>query len=155
MEKNNSSSKRKSRGTRTTLIVIVVVLLAAAGIYFVWPKPEPATATPALQTTKVRTGDLVLTASGAGTVLPSAQVDLAFRMGGILNELNVAVGDSVKRGQVLARLEGSVQAEADFQALFTDAGVAQAELAAVNAQEALDDATNILKYLLGPDAYYW
>jgi HlyD family secretion protein len=108
-----------------------------------------------LQTTKVRTGDLVITASGAGTVLPSAQVDLAFRTGGILNELNVAVGDSVQRGQVLARLEGSVQAEADFKALFTDAGLAQAELAAINAQEALDDATNDLKYLLGANAYYW
>jgi multidrug efflux pump subunit AcrA (membrane-fusion protein) len=48
-----------------------------------------------------------------------------------------------------------VQAEADFQALFTDAGLSQAELAAINAQEALDDATNDLKYLLGSDAYYW
>jgi HlyD family secretion protein len=98
---------------------------------------------------------LVITASGAGTVLPAAQVDLAFRTGGVLTELNAAVGDVVQRGQVLARLEGSVQAEADFQALFTDAGLAQAELAAVNAQEALDDATNDLKYLLGADAYYW
>ncbi|RJP49719.1 MAG: efflux RND transporter periplasmic adaptor subunit [Anaerolineaceae bacterium] len=155
MEKNNSSSKRKSRTTRTTMIVIVVVLLVAAGAYFAWPKAETVEATPALQTTKVRTGDLVITASGAGTVVPSAQVDLAFRTGGILNELNVAVGDTVERGQVLARLEGSVQAEADFQALFTAAGLAQAELAAINAQEALDESTNILKYLLGADAYYW
>ncbi|MFZ5856893.1 MAG: efflux RND transporter periplasmic adaptor subunit [Chloroflexota bacterium] len=155
MEKNSSSTKRKSRNTRTTMIIIVVVLLVAVGGYFAWPKPEPVEATPALQTTKVRTGDLVITASGAGTVLPSAQVDLAFRTGGILNELNVAVGDTVQRGQVLARLEGSVQAEADFDALFTDAGLAQAELAAINAQEALDDATNDLKYLLGANAYYW
>lgn len=155
MEKNSSSTRRKSRNTRTTLIVIVVVLLVAVGGYFAWPKPETVEATPALQTTKVRTGDLVITASGAGTVLPSAQVDLAFRTGGILNELNVAVGDTVQRGQVLARLEGSVQAEADFDALFTDAGLAQAELAAINAQEALDDATNDLKYLMGANAYYW
>ena len=155
MEKNSSSTRRKSRNTRTTLIVIVVVLLVAVGGYFAWPKPETVEATPALQTTKVRTGDLVITASGAGTVLPSAQVDLAFRTGGILSELNVAVGDTVQRGQVLARLEGSVQAEADFDALFTDAGLAQAELAAINAQEALDDATNDLKYLMGANAYYW
>jgi multidrug efflux pump subunit AcrA (membrane-fusion protein) len=155
MEKNNASSRRKSRSARTTMIVIVVVLLVAAGAYFAWPKSETASATPVLQTTKVRTGDLVITASGAGTVLPSAQVDLAFRTGGILTEVNVAVGDAVQYGQTLARLEGSVQAEADFQALFTDAGLAQAELAAVNAQEAFDEATNDLKYLLGANAYYW
>jgi RND family efflux transporter MFP subunit len=155
MEKNNPSSTRKPRNARTTMIVFVVVLLVAAGGYFAWPKPETVEATPALQTTKVRTGDLVITASGAGTVLPAAQVDLAFRTGGVLTELNAAVGDVVQRGQVLARLEGSVQAEADFQALFTDAGLAQAELAAVNAQETFDDATNDLKYLLGADAYYW
>jgi HlyD family secretion protein len=157
MEKNISASpKRKShKSSRTITITAVVVLLVAAGAYFAWPKAEPVAATPALQTTKVRMGDLVITASGAGTVLPAAQVDLAFRTGGILTEVNVAVGDAVQYGQTLARLEGSVQAEADFQALFTDAGLAQAELAAVNAQEALDDATNDLKYLLGADAYYW
>jgi RND family efflux transporter MFP subunit len=157
MEKNTSSApKRKSRNsTRNITIAMVVVLLVAAGAYFAWPTADPAAETPALKTTKVRTGDLVITASGAGTVLPAAQVDLAFRTGGVLTEVNVAVGDTVQRGQVLARLDGNVQAESDFQALFADAGLAQAELAAINAQEALDDATNDLKYLLGADAYYW
>jgi len=137
------------------MLAIVVVLLVAAGAYFAWPQAESVAATPELQTTKVRTGDLTITASGAGTVLPAAQVDLAFRTGGVLTELNATIGDVVQRGEVLARLEGSVQAEADFQSLFTDAGLAQAELAAINTQEALDDATNDLKYLLGADAYYW
>ena len=157
MDKNASSTlKRKPhKSSRTITITAVVVLLVAAGAYFAWPQAESVAATPELQTTKVRTGDLVITASGAGTVLPAAQVDLAFRTSGVLTELNASVGDVVQRGEVLARLEGSVQAEADFQALFTDAGLAQAELAAVNAQEALDDATNDLKYLLGADAYYW
>lgn len=156
MEKNNSSTpKRKSRATKTTMIVALVILLVAAGAYFIWPKPGTVETTEVLQTTKVRTGDLVITASGAGTVLPSAQVDLAFRTGGVVAEVNVAVGDTVQHGQTLARLEGSVQAEVDFQALFTDAGLAQAELSAINAQEAFVDATNDLKYLLGSDANYW
>lgn len=157
MDKNASSTlKRKPRKSgRTITITIVVVLLVAVGAYFAWPQAEPVAATPELQTTKVRTGDLTITASGAGTVLPAAQVDLAFRTSGVLTELNASVGDVVQRGEVLARLEGSVQAEADFQALFTDAGLAQAELSAINAQEALEDATNDLKYLLGADAYYW
>ena len=61
----------------------------------------------------------------------------------------------MKQGDLLARLEDNIQAEADFQALFTSAGVAKSELAAVNAQEALDDAINDLKYLIGSVTYYW
>ncbi|MBI3737566.1 MAG: efflux RND transporter periplasmic adaptor subunit [Chloroflexi bacterium] len=157
MEKNNSSSpKRKSRiSTKAVAITAVVVLLVAAGAYFAWPAAEPVAEMPALQTTKVRTGDLTITASGAGTVLPAAQMDLAFHTGGMLTELNVAVGDVVQRGEVLARLEESVQAEADFQALFSAQGLTQAELAVATAESALEDAILDLKYLLGPDAYYW
>ncbi len=56
---------------------------------------------------------------------------------------------------MLARLEGNIQAEADFQALFTEAGVARAELAVANAQEELDDALQDLKYRIGTVTYYW
>ncbi|MDO9299742.1 MAG: efflux RND transporter periplasmic adaptor subunit, partial [Anaerolineales bacterium] len=59
------------------------------------------------------------------------------------------------QGDVLARMEDNLQAEGDFQALFTPAGVTQVELAAVNAQEALDDAIDNLKYTIGSDTYYW
>lgn len=155
MEKNGSSKKQKSRNLKKITIGILLILLVAAGGYFIWPKPEAVEETPALQTTKVRSGDLVITATGTGTVLPSAQVDLAFRTGGILSEVNVAVGESVQRGQVMARLDGSIQAEADFQGLFTEASLAQGELAVIDAQEALVEADNALKYLLGSDAYRW
>lgn len=157
MEKNNSSSlKRKSRNsTRSIAITIVVMSLITVGAYFAWPKSDAVVAIPALQTAKVRIGDLIITASGAGTVIPSAQVDLAFRTGGTVSELNVAVGDTVQRGQTLARLEESAQANADFLALFSDAGLANAEVAVTNAQDTLDDGILNLKYLLGSDAYYW
>jgi multidrug efflux pump subunit AcrA (membrane-fusion protein) len=108
-----------------------------------------------LQTTKVRTGDLVVTANGAGTIVPAAQVALGFRMSGTVAELNVTTGSAVTSGQVLARLEENIQAEADFQALFTDAGNSQAELAVANAQEALVTASDALKYLLGSSAFSW
>ncbi|MBM3180719.1 MAG: efflux RND transporter periplasmic adaptor subunit [Chloroflexi bacterium] len=148
--------QKTKRFSRKTIFIILIAALAmiAAVVFFA----RPITAeieTPALQTAKVRTGDLVVTASGAGTVLPSEQIDLGFRTSGVLTELNVAVGDSVQTSQALARLEENIQAESDFQALFNAQGIAQAELALVNAQDALVLTENHVMYLIGLDAWYW
>ena len=146
--------QKLSRKTIITTLVVVVAVVAAVA-FFANPAPSEAAETPALQTAKVRTGDLVVTASGAGTVVPSAQLDLGFRTSGVLTELNVAVGDSVQAAQVLARLEENIQAEADFQALFTAEGITEAKLALVYAEEALVTAQNDVIYLIGSDSWYW
>ena len=147
---------QKPKFSRTAIIatLVVVVAIAASIFYFTQPAADE-TAAPALQTAKVRTGDLVVTASGAGTVLPAAQVDLAFRSSGVVTELNAAVGDNVQSQQVLARLEENIQAEADFQALFTAEGIAQAQLVLVSAKDALVEAEGSVVYLIGSDAWYW
>ena len=148
------SSQKFSRNKIIATLVVVLAVVAAV-IFFARPATSEAAEVPALQTAKVRTGDLVVTASGAGTVVPSAQLDLGFRSSGVLTELNVAVGDSVQTAQVLARLEENIQAESDFQALFTTAGLSQAELALVSAQDALVVAEGSVVYLIGSDAWYW
>ncbi len=147
---------QKTKRNKTIFITLFVALAAIVAIvFFARPTSSDAAEEPALQTTKVRMGDLVVTASGAGTVVPSAEIDLNFRSSGVLTELNVALGDSVKASQVLARLEENIQAEADFQALFSAQGIAQAELALVNAQDALVLAENHAIYLVGVEAWYW
>jgi RND family efflux transporter MFP subunit len=149
-------TKRISLSLKTIFISLFVALAAIATIvFFAYPTSSDAAKAPALQTAKVRMGDLVVTASGAGTVVPSAKIDLGFRTSGVLTKLNIALGDSVKTSQVLARLEENIQAEADFQALFSAQGIAQAKLALVNAQDALVLAENHVMYLTGPDAWYW
>ena len=134
---------------------IVLAVIIGGAFYFTQPSAADETAVPALQTAKVRTGDLVITANGAGTVVPAAQVDLGFRSAGVVAELNVKNGDPVVAGQVLARLEDNLQAEADFQALFSAQGLAQAELAVANAESTLEDATNSLIYRVGSVTWYW
>jgi len=146
--------QKLSRKTIFTTLFVALAVIAAI-VFFARPTTTEAAETPALQTAKVRTGDLVVTASGAGTVIPAAQVDLAFRSSGVVTELNVKVGDSVQSQQVLARLEENIQAEADFQSLFTTEGVAQAKLALVAAQDALVVAEGSVVYLIGSDAWYW
>jgi HlyD family secretion protein len=152
MQKN--VSQKFSRKTIFITLFAALALIAAV-VFFARPTTSEAAEVPALQTAKVRTGDLVVTASGAGTVLPAAQVDLAFRSSGVVAELNAAIGDSVQNKQVLARLEENIQAEADFQALFTAEGIAQSQLALVAAQDALVTAQNDVIYLIGSDAWYW
>ena len=86
----------------------VLVLLAVGGVVYLRPRLLPAEATPqaeAVKTATVRRGDLTLVASGNGTLVPSAEVDLGFRTGGTLADMLVEVGDQVKAGDVLARLD--------------------------------------------------
>lgn len=145
----------KFTGKTALLSSLVVLTIVALALTLARPSAETATAEPAVQTAKVRVGDLVITASGAGTVVPAAEVDLSFRSSGVLTELNVSVGDAVTSTEILARLEENLQAESDFQSLFTTSGVAQAELAVFNAVTALDEAENNVIYLVGSDAWYW
>lgn len=114
-----------------------------------------------LQTAKVRTGDLVITASGAGTVMPSAQVDLGFRTSGVVAEVDATLGGQVESGDVLANLDdvGSqldfAQAEANLNWLFSPAGVAEYQIDMADAQDAYEAAVVDLQYYISPDVYYW
>lgn len=156
MSHTKSISARSGKRTWAILSILIVALAGGYAFYTYQYLPSQTTTTETpLQTAKVRTGDLVITASGAGTVIPAAQVDLGFRSGGALSELNVSIGDAVTVDQVLARLEANLQAEADFQALFDEESAAQAELVLANAHTALYNAENAMIYFIGSDAWYW
>ena len=113
-------------------LVALLVIAASGYLYYTQTaQAAQAPAAPALQTAKVRTGDIRITATGAGTLTPAAEIDLAFRTGGTLIDLPVKVGDTVKAGDVIARLDDTA---ARLQ-------VAQAELNLQGAQAKLDDLT--------------
>lgn len=154
--------KKSTSKNRLTLIVISLILVAALAGAFYWYQTTTkaaAAAAPTLQTSKVRTGDLVVSATGAGNLLPAAQASLGFRSSGIVAEVNVAAGQSVKKDDILARLDDAtqqlafVQAEADLKALFDPAGLAAYQIDLANAQKAYDTALTNLQYLLSPDVY--
>ena len=90
------------------IILAIVVLLAGGGAWYYYSQVVPAQALPAeekVQTTRVRRGDLVIYASGTGTLIPATEVDLGFSTGGTLVEVAVEVGDRVEAGDVLARVD--------------------------------------------------
>lgn len=94
--------------TRFWLILLVVVVAAAGGYAYYANRTAAEAAADEerpVQTTTVRQGNITISATGAGTVIPAEQLSLSFNNGGTLAELLVQVGDEVQAGDVLARLD--------------------------------------------------
>jgi HlyD family secretion protein len=133
---------------RSNLVItgIILAVIISASWFFTRTLAADETAAPVLQTAKVRTGDIVLIASGAGTVVPAKEVDLGFKTGGLIAEINVKVGDKVEEGDVLARqVETDIrsqilQAERNLEYLTSPYAIASVEQALIKAQEALQVA---------------
>lgn len=67
-----------------------------------------------------------------GHLKPIRAANLSFQARGIVEQVNVKIGDAVRKGDVLARLSNAAQAEA---------GLAAAKLELLSAQQALDTLT--------------
>ena len=143
---------------RTMWIALVVIAaLAVAGGYAIYSNANTAAAqneaTQDVQTSTVRTGSIIVSATGAGTVIAAQQVDLAFSTSGVVTELLVRVGDQVTAGQELARIDDSAaqqalavaklqlaQAVMQTDATTTQTGVSFDDISVETAQIALDQA---------------
>jgi HlyD family secretion protein len=96
----------RSRGFWIGLALVIV--LGGVGGYLYYNNISTTTAAedePDVQTTVVRRGDITISATGAGTVIPVEELSLSFSANGTLSELLVQVGDEVQAGDVLARLD--------------------------------------------------
>ncbi len=147
---------------RFLLILLALLVILAGGGYYYYDNyytaaQEPET--PGVRTTTVRRGELIVSASGVGAVIPAAEVNLGFRTGGILAELPVQVGSKVEAGDLLGRVEDTdaqiqvTQAEislrqTELQLLQLTEAATPAELAA--AQATLASAQANLENLLAP-----
>jgi RND family efflux transporter MFP subunit len=125
-------------------IFLIVVLLAGAGGYAYYRiRQSQASSTQAstLQTATVRQGDLVLRASGTGTLIAVTESDLVFSTSGQLTGIFVKVGDKVEAGQLLAQLDDSsqqtalAQAKQDLLELTSPAAIAAAQQSVAQYQQ--------------------
>lgn len=92
-------------------ITLRLILAVAAVMAITACKPEEAP-DDEVQARPVRTVEVIekklgKTVTLAGTVESQVQVDLAFRIGGRLEERAIGVGDTVEAGQLIARLDPS------------------------------------------------
>jgi len=105
---------------RKILMVTAVVLCLAAWIYyfnFVF-KPD---------FTEVKRGDMMEKLNVMGKVITSDSVDVEFQENGRVDKINIALGDSVKRGDILASLD-SKELDAELKKAQAQIYVAKAQL---------------------------
>jgi RND family efflux transporter MFP subunit len=144
---------------RTLTIFLVLVVLAGAGgfaYYRMAYLPAQQTEEQILQTATVRRGDLVIYASGTGTLTAVTEASFGFGTNGQVKNLYVKVGEVVEAGQLLAELDNSTeqiqlaQARRDLAELASPYAIATAEQALAEAQLEVESAYSHLAYLISP-----
>lgn len=93
------------------IIWILIGVAVIGGIFWYVKSRAPKTT---YTTADVEKGSLTQTVSVTGKVNPNEQIDLTFKTTGILESINVDVGDSVEKGEVLAKIDkGTLAAQLD------------------------------------------
>jgi len=161
-QKSNRSSKRRFR--RSVIILLFAIVLGGSGYLYLrltgGQTTESATGNP-LQTATATTGNLVLFASGTGTVSPAAESNFGFNTSGQVKEISVNIGDRVDAGQVLAQLDDTdaqielAQAQEAIDKLTSAVAIATAKQTLADARINLADTKKTLDHLISPEVLYW
>lgn len=128
----NSTSTYVSRAAVTTACAL---LAACSG------PPAPVAVVKPVFVTTVTQSSSALTRSFTSVVRARVETDVSFRAGGKIVERLIEVGDTVKAGQALARLDA-----ADYQ-LAARAAADQVRAASVDAQQAASDEARFRRLL--------
>jgi multidrug efflux pump subunit AcrA (membrane-fusion protein) len=120
-----------AKGRRLTWIslTVAVIALAGTGAWYALTRPASSVAPP---TAVVTRRDLSATVTATGTIkaMVGAEVRVGARIPGRVDQLAVQVGDRVKAGQVIARLEQD-DLRASVEKARADLAAAEAKLATV------------------------
>lgn len=114
-------------------LIAALIITGVGGITYAGLREKPPPATE-VQFGKVKKGPITRTVTGAGKVGAATTVKLSSNLSGDLLELPVKVGDTVEKGQVLAKLdrrrfEASVrQASAAWSAAKSEMGTVQVDI---------------------------
>ena len=125
----------------TILSLIALVVILSSALYY-YSSMQTGEQEQTVETSTISTGDIILTATGLGSLVPQDEVSLSFKNEGTVNEVLVELGEQVQGGQVLARLDSGTleleyqQAEANLAALSTPGEIAKANQAMLDAREA-------------------
>jgi HlyD family secretion protein len=138
------------------VILILLVIVAAGFVAFRVNQNNSANTASQFQTAVVERGNLTATIGATGTVRAQQTAVLVWQAAGLVDVVNVKVGDNVPAGYVMAYLEKTslpqsiILAEADLASsqkalnvlVKSDTARAQAVIALRDAQEAYDKAYN-------------
>ncbi|MBL8061961.1 MAG: efflux RND transporter periplasmic adaptor subunit [Anaerolineales bacterium] len=141
--------------------IVILVLAAAGGGYAYYESTQTVSETTsenALQTATATRGDLIIYASGTGTLISKNESDLAFSTTGEVTEVFVKVGDKVEAGTLLAQIDETdaqaayLQANRTYLELTSPSAIATAQQTIADATTSVSDAWSTLAYLISPEA---
>jgi HlyD family secretion protein len=162
---SNGNVKGKARGKsswpkwlRWLVLLVLVAALSGGGYYYylTLQAKKTVSTTTTLQTATARTGNLILQASGSGYLVASSESNISFEIDGKLAELDVALGDKVEKGQLLAKLDDETlqyklqEAQLALLELTSPEAVANARLAVTSAETDVINA----QYALNNQQYW-
>lgn len=102
---------KQNRKKRRIIGIIVAILISGAGVFTYLKMNQPDNDRPSFQVATVEKGDVTETISASGTVQAAKRISLDFSSTGsedeILTTVAVNIGDKVKKGQLLAKVDTS------------------------------------------------
>ncbi|MDD5626123.1 MAG: efflux RND transporter periplasmic adaptor subunit [Patescibacteria group bacterium] len=124
---------KKKITSKQKFIIALIIILIAGGSYFVYKKNKSGATETRYTLTKVEKGTLITSVSGSGQISASNQVDIKAKASGDVVYLGVKLGQEVKNGTTLVKLDSS-----------------DAQINVRNAETALETANLQLEDLLAP-----
>jgi macrolide-specific efflux system membrane fusion protein len=119
---------RRRRGPILLNAALAVALVTGAGFGYAAVNDDgKSSGTPRVRTAAVARGTVLASVSASGTLVSPSDTGVSFGASGKVTAVNVKVGDQVKAGQVLARMD-TAQADEDLAAAQSGVDVAQANL---------------------------
>lgn len=126
-----------------------IVAASLAGVLLLAACSRPGADTAASQrSATLENGSLTATVSATGNIQPESEVRLAFQAAGTVAEVNVKVGDRVKKGDVISKLD---TADLELALMQAKASLEQAQNTLANADTAIQQAQN--QILIATSAY--
>ncbi len=109
-------------------LILILILLAAAGAgLWYFNRPAGVSASISFRTAEATKGGLEVIVSATGTLEPVVQVDVGTEVSGTIRSVEADFNDSVKKGQILARLD-TTKLEAQRDQAKASLAVVKAEL---------------------------
>jgi multidrug efflux pump subunit AcrA (membrane-fusion protein) len=124
-------------------IMLIALILGGFAVALAGCAKSTAETTSENEIATVQRGNLTVDITASGNLAYSHQENLAFETSGTVDQVLVQAGDSVKEGQVLARLDTASLEQA----------VTAAERAVESAEVSLEQATNDYYKLIMPNVY--
>jgi len=149
---------------RITIFGLIVILAGITGYFYYLAVFQPTQTIingPELQTATVRRGNLIIYASGSGTLISANEASFGFETSGQVVDVSIGVGDEAEAGQVLAQLDDTsaqnnlASAQRSLLELTSQGKIAAAKQQVFDAEDALKSARSTLGWLVSPSVVTW